>query len=336
VDRIVTVEKIVDRPVEKIVPVEKLVEVPVDRVIKASVQHCNKCHHALDGLEPCPVCPLMKRLNQPQAPNITSQQCDLKDGYFQWVDGVDATVTVSHSQKDGWQRPCPVTIYATIDGTEPGKNNFAFSGSSPLLFRVSRSCIVHAVAVQEHDGPSSVTIAQKFRVLQPAGIGIELKKLVGIKGVYVNAIAHGGSVWKDGNIKVGDELKMVDSEKVEHLEIMAINRLIAGQTGQPIRLKILREDRDEDGNVVDEVGSEFWVTILRAQTDKNANAAERNMPRPVTQLEGYRRVELDRGSGDFAKWSKDGLMAPQMNRAGDFVSQSLTPLLFDKRQGVVP
>jgi hypothetical protein len=58
-----------------------------------------------------------------------------------------------------------------------------------------------------------------------------------------------------------------------------------------IRLKILREDRDADGNVVDDVGYEFWSTIVRAPVDESPNP--QRMPKgPMNTLEGLQRVEL--------------------------------------------
>jgi hypothetical protein len=37
------------------------------------------------------------------------------------------------------RRQCPVTIFATVDGTEPRQDNYMISGPSPLSFRVAKS-----------------------------------------------------------------------------------------------------------------------------------------------------------------------------------------------------
>lgn len=92
-----------------------LAQVPVERiVVQDKVQAaCSECNSVLDANMGCTVCPLVQQLNMPQAPVIVSESG------VRWSSSVSdfITVQVAHSQKDGWQRSCPVTLFATVDGT---------------------------------------------------------------------------------------------------------------------------------------------------------------------------------------------------------------------------
>ena len=94
VDRIV--EKLFE--VEKEVVVVKHVEIPVERIVKIETQPelCGQCRNVLDiQNKACNVCPLVQRLNCPQAPVIVSQ------AGVKWStkDADDITVQVVHSQR---------------------------------------------------------------------------------------------------------------------------------------------------------------------------------------------------------------------------------------------
>jgi hypothetical protein len=106
VDKIVEkfVEVPVDRIVEKLVEVEKEVvvvkhvEIPVERIVQIERQPelCGQCRNVLDiQNKACNVCPLVQRLNCPQAPVIVSQ------AGVKWStkDAEDITVQVVHSQR---------------------------------------------------------------------------------------------------------------------------------------------------------------------------------------------------------------------------------------------
>ena len=227
---VVEVEKIITKEVPKIV------EVPVERVVIAPTPTCPECGAVVDnGLGACSACPLMARLNQPQAPSICSHSCVLENGQFKWVAAQmdTATVQVAHPQMDGWQKPCPVTVYVTCDGSEPSKSNYAFSGDPPLVFRIQRTLTVKALALSEVAG-ASVLVEASFTRLEPAGVGMLLEKMQGLKGIYVQEVIEGGVVWMDGTIEPGDEIKMIDNERVEHLELSAVTRLILGQAGSKV------------------------------------------------------------------------------------------------------
>ena len=184
-----------------------------------------------------------------------------------------------------------MTLYATINGTEPSKSNFAFQGPPPLEFLLSKTASVKVVAVNDLVGASTAE-QRGFVKHNPAGVGMLLEKVRGLSGVYVQEVLEGGAVWKHGVIQAGDEIKMIDSTIIGAMELNEVTKRILGQAGSKIRLKVLREDRNEEGVVVDDVGQQFWVTIDRGPIDKNYNAAMRHPPVPINTLEGYQRVEL--------------------------------------------
>ena len=195
---------------------------------------------------------------------------------------------------------------------------------------------VKAVAIHERAG-QSVTVKGDFKKYAPTGVGMRLEKVTGLLGVYVIGLVPGGAAWRANEIRVGDEIRMIDNMELGDMELPEVTRCIQGQAGTKvrlkgrrrgtrgkrsqrccliilythararararslslsrarahtqIRLKILREDRDADGNVVDGVGYHFWSTIVRAPVDDSPNPQQ--MPeKPAETLEGWERVEL--------------------------------------------
>ncbi len=59
--------------------------------------------------------------------------------------------------------------------------------------------------------------------------------------------------------------------------------------GAQIRLKVLRESRDAEGNIMDEVGEEFWLSLVRGPVDKNADRASRRAPVSLTIVFAHER-----------------------------------------------
>ena len=237
VDRIIYVEKPVEVWKDRVVTVEKPVEVPVDRIIYVDKEVIKEIERVVTVTETSADYEALKaRLNQPQAPCFSSQSCVQEESEFKWVAAQmdTATVHVVHSQLNGWQKPCTVTLYATCDGTQPSESNYAFSGPSPLAFRIQKSTVVKAVAISESAG-NSVLAEAYFTRMEPAGVGMLLEKMRGLKGIYVQEVIEGGVVWMDGTIQPGDEIKMIDNERIEHLELSAVTRLILGQAGSKVR-----------------------------------------------------------------------------------------------------
>ena len=84
---------------------------------------------------------------------------------------------------------CPVTLYATIDGSEPGLDRYNFVGPPPLSFKISQSLCVKAVAMTEENVPSTHA-AQEFTRHEVAGIGALLGKISGLKVHYQESLVH--------------------------------------------------------------------------------------------------------------------------------------------------
>ena len=58
-------------PIEKLVTVEKLVEVAVERVVEKPKRTCEQCNTVMEfGTIKCAVCPLIKQLNKPQVHSL--------------------------------------------------------------------------------------------------------------------------------------------------------------------------------------------------------------------------------------------------------------------------
>jgi hypothetical protein len=210
VDRPYEVQTIKEVPIERIVKQEVLVEVPgPERIIKHIQAHCNHEHCdsflTLDGK--CPVCPLKSRLSQPQAPSIAARDTFCKpcsDG-FEWADNISKTtvVQVVHPQRDGWQKHLPVTLYVTLNGSQPSEQNYAHKGPPPLEFSIPNSMNIKAVALtgRPRDGASTTEMAS-FKRLSTSGVGMLLEKHKGYHGIYVKEVTEFGAVWEDNNIKV--------------------------------------------------------------------------------------------------------------------------------------
>ena len=75
---------------------------------------------------------------------------------------------------------CPVTLYVTIDGSEPGIERYNFVGPSPLSFQISQSSCVKALAISEENVPSTLAV-QEFTCVKVAGIGALLEKFSDLK-----------------------------------------------------------------------------------------------------------------------------------------------------------
>ena len=316
VEKIVIQERVVEVPVPRITMTERVVEVPVDRIVTKEVEvpvekivervrteyvetekivvqeklpeTCPECKSFLDGKNPCSVCLLVQRLDCPQVPIIASQEGNT----WSAADTEEIVVQVLHSRMDGWQNPCPeIILYVTTDGSEPSPNNYHMVGKSPLRFTISQSVTVKAVAVGNHS-VASLVVREDFTRNETAGIGLLLEKMAGYRGIYVQQVIKGGAAWENGIIQPGDEIKEIDGESIEDMELPPITSLIVGSAGSAVRLKILREDRDESGLSIDEQGDEFLLTLIRTPFEHNADPITRHPPASLSSLEGYKRVSI--------------------------------------------
>lgn len=305
VDRIVEkevpvyIDKVVEKLVMKEVPVEvpklvvrdKIKQVFVDRLVDKLPEKCGKCATFIDaeGTGACSVCPLREQLARPQAPVIVprEKECslDVVAGYT-WSASDALVVQVVHASLDGWQQPDGVTLYATIDGSDPSKQHHAFSGPPPLVFCLSHSCCIKAIAVNSKGGQSSIS-EQKFSHIQQVGIGLLLQTIQGCRGIYILNVVPGGAVWTEGNIQSGDEILEIDGQHLDGMSLGDVTKLIVGYVASSVQLKILREDRSEDGSHLDGVGFQFVATIIRNSPNTDAI---RSPPIPVAELQGYTRV----------------------------------------------
>ena len=316
VEKIVIQERVVEVPVPKVTMTEHVVEVPVDRIVTKEVEvpvekivervrtefvetekivvqeklpeTCPECKSFLDGKNPCSVCLLVQRLDYPQVPIIASQEGNT----WSAADTEEIVVQVLHSRMDGWQNPCPeIILYVTTDGSEPSPNNYHMVGESPLRFTISQSVAVKAVAVNNLS-VASLVVHEDFTRKETAGIGLLLEKMTGYRGIYVQQVIKGGAAWENGIIQPGDEIKEIDGESIEEMELPPISSLIVGSAGSAVRLKILREDRDDNGLSIDEQGAEFLLTLIRSPVEHNADPITRHPPASLSSLEGYRRVSI--------------------------------------------
>ena len=93
---------------------------------------------------------------------------------------------------------------------------------------------VKAVAIHERIGPSA-TVAADFQKYAPTGVGMRLEKVTGLNGVYVIELISGGAAWRANEIRVGDEIRMIDDMPVHGMELPDVTRLIQGQAGTEVR-----------------------------------------------------------------------------------------------------
>jgi hypothetical protein len=95
----------------------------------------------------------------------------------------------------------------------------------------------------------------------------------------------------------GDELVAINQQRVDKMPLSDVMKLIIGPTGSAIQLLILREDIDVDGNVIDDVGIQFEVTLKRRPVD---NTVPRRPSVSLTELDAYRRGNFRQSNDEQA------------------------------------
>ena len=103
---------------------------------------------------------------------------------------------------------------------------------------------IKAVAIHERNG-QSVTVKEDFKKYAPTGVGMRLEKVNGLQGVYVIELVRGGSAWRANEIRVGDEIRMIDNMELGDMELTEITRCIQGQAGTKVRLNGRRRNARE-------------------------------------------------------------------------------------------
>ena len=94
---------------------------------------------------------------------------------------------------------------------------------------------IKAVAIHERTG-QSVTVKEDFKKYAPTGIGMRLEKVTGLQGVYVIGLVPGGAAWRANEIRLGDEIRMIDHMEIGDMELPDITKRIQGQAGTKVRL----------------------------------------------------------------------------------------------------
>lgn len=95
---------------------------------------------------------------------------------------------------------------------------------------------VKAVAIHESTG-SSFVVAQDFKQYSPTGIGMVLEQVHGLRGIYVIKIVPGGAAWRGNEVRVGDEIRMIDNIPIQDMGLDEVTRLILGQAGTEVRAR---------------------------------------------------------------------------------------------------
>jgi C-terminal processing protease CtpA/Prc len=92
---------------------------------------------------------------------------------------------------------------------------------------------VKAVAINESTG-SSVAVAQEFKKYAPTGIGMVLEQVHGLRGIYVIKVVPGGAAWRANEVRVGDEIRMIDNIVIQDMELDEVTGLILGPPGDEV------------------------------------------------------------------------------------------------------
>merc|ERR1719183_730780 len=183
-----------------------------------------------------------------QAPVFFSQDCELTpSGVYQWnnSDSSSVWVNVVHSQLDMGSRTCPVMLFVTTNGSNPSEQNFLHYGRAPLSFRIDKSCRIKAIAINKEMG-SSVMVQQDFNIYTPCGVGLLLKKVGGLHGISVDEVVYGGSAWNEGQIQVGDKIRMIDDTVIEKMDLDDIIHRIVGPAGSKVTIQVLRREHEDE------------------------------------------------------------------------------------------
>ena len=142
-----------------------------------------------------------------------------------------------------------VVMYCTLDGTEPGPQNFERSGRSTLLVTLTEPGLVKAVSVTE-SAKASPVVAEEFREVKkpklaaaPAdigGIGMLLKSVKEENVVLVEELTHGEPAALSGRIRVGDRLLVVNGLEVSPANFEQVSAMIPGPAGTRVDLQFMQ------------------------------------------------------------------------------------------------
>ena len=144
-----------------------------------------------------------------------------------------------------------VVMYYTLDGSEPGPQNFERNGRSSLLVTLSHPGVVKAVSVSENAKASAV-VAEEFREVKkpkpaaappPAdigGLGMLLKSIKEENVVLVEDLTPGEPAALSGRIRVGDRLLVVNGVEVSPANFELVSAMIPGPAGTRVDLQLVQ------------------------------------------------------------------------------------------------
>ena len=142
-------------------------------------------------------------------------------------------------------------IYCTLNGSEPGPQNFDRSGRSSLLVALGEPGVVKAVAVADNAKASPV-VAEEFRevkrpkaappspVADIGGLGILLKSIKEDGVVLVEDLTPGEPAALSGRIRVGDRLVVVNGIEVTPAHFDLVSAMIPGPAGTRVDLQLVQ------------------------------------------------------------------------------------------------
>jgi HAMP domain-containing protein len=160
-----------------------------------------------------------------------------------YQDGLQVTLTSDDPE---------VLMYYTLDGSEPGPQNYERSGRSSLQVTLSEPGVVKAVSVSENAKASPV-VAEEFKeVKRPkpvatppksndvGGIGMLIKCLLDSGVVVVEDLTAGEPAILSGRIRIGDRLLVVNGVEVTPQNFEQVSAMIPGPSGTRVDLQLVQ------------------------------------------------------------------------------------------------
>ncbi|KAJ1494427.1 hypothetical protein T484DRAFT_1765459 [Baffinella frigidus] len=158
-----------------------------------------------------------------------------------------------------------VTIFYTLDGSEPTADNYAACGGSPLSIdllsntRVTARCIdaegisgptdTHAYAF------TGATQSSRGGGRREAGLGMLLERSHGSEETTIKGLVEGGAADIDGRIQVGDTILRLGGREVRTISLRGLETLCAGKEGSQAHMVLRRAERE---------GSQAQMVLRRA------------------------------------------------------------------------
>jgi hypothetical protein len=182
-------------------------------------------------------------------------------------DGLQVTLTSDDAD---------VLMYYTLDGSEPGPQNFERSGRLSLQVTLSEPGVIKAVSVSENAKASAV-VAEEFKEVKkpklaaaPAhadigGVGMLLKCLKEESLVLVEDLTPGEPAALSGRIRIGDRLLVVNGVEVTPHNFEVVSGLIPGPSGTRVDFQFAQAGAGgSDAAHFHNSGFVYSVSLLRS------------------------------------------------------------------------